>query len=38
MIRNLLKKLPYVLWILPGFLLWASFPPMGERHPKEPCR
>ena len=31
MIRNLLKKLPYVLWILPGFLLWASFPPMGER-------
>ena len=31
MIRKLLKKLPYVLWILPGFLLWASFPPMGER-------
>ena len=31
MIRRLLKKLPYILWILPGFLLWASFPPMGEK-------
>lgn len=31
MIRRLLKRLPYLLWFLPGFLLWASFPPMGER-------
>ena len=29
MIRQLLKKLFYVFWLLPGFLLWASFPPMG---------
>ncbi len=31
MITRLLKKLPCLLWFLPGFLLWASFPPMGER-------
>ena len=31
MIRQLLKKLFYVFWLLPGFLLWASFPPMGEK-------
>lgn len=30
MIRNLLKKLTFFLWLAPGFLLWASFPPMGE--------
>ena len=31
MITAMLKKLKGVLWLLPGFLLWASFPPMGER-------
>ncbi len=31
MIRRLLLKAPLLLWFLPGFLLWASFPPMGER-------
>lgn len=30
MIRKLLEKLPLLLWFVPGFLLWASFPPMGE--------
>ncbi len=31
MIRPLLKKLKFAFFnILPGFLLWASFPPMGE--------
>ena len=30
MIRNLLKKLTFFFWLAPGFLLWASFPPMGE--------
>jgi apolipoprotein N-acyltransferase len=26
-----LKKILPLLWCLPGFLLWASFPPMGEK-------
>lgn len=26
-----LKKIFTLLWCLPGFLLWASFPPMGEK-------
>ncbi len=30
MIRKALKKASRILWLLPGFLLWASFPPMGE--------
>jgi apolipoprotein N-acyltransferase len=30
MIRNLAAKAAKVFWLLPGFLLWASFPPMGE--------
>jgi apolipoprotein N-acyltransferase len=30
MIRNLAKKAARLFWLLPGFLLWASFPPMGE--------
>ena len=30
MIRRLLAKAAKVFWLLPGFLLWASFPPMGE--------
>lgn len=30
MIRKLFKKALTVFWCLPGFLLWASFPPMGE--------
>ena len=31
MIRKLLAKIVKLLWFLPGFLLWASYPPMGER-------
>ena len=31
MIRRILRRLPLLLWFVPGFLLWASFPPMGER-------
>lgn len=31
MILELLKKLGRMFWLLPGFLLWASFPPMGEK-------
>ena len=31
MFTNLYKKLKPILWFLPGFLLWAAFPPMGER-------
>jgi len=31
MTKDLLKKLVRVFWLLPGFLLWASFPPMGEK-------
>ena len=30
MIRRLLRKAAKVFWLMPGFLLWASFPPMGE--------
>ncbi len=30
MIESVLKQLKKVAWFLPGFLLWASFPPMGE--------
>ena len=30
MISDYFKKLLRLLWLLPGFLLWASFPPMGE--------
>ena len=30
MIRQMLKKAARIFWLLPGFLLWASFPPMGE--------
>jgi apolipoprotein N-acyltransferase len=30
MIRQLVKKAMRVFWLLPGFALWASFPPMGE--------
>ena len=30
MIRQLFRKAAKVFWLLPGFLLWASFPPMGE--------
>ena len=31
MVSRLLARLARVAWFLPGFLLWASFPPMGER-------
>ena len=31
MIAESLKKLARLFWILPGFLLWASFPPMAEK-------
>ncbi len=31
MIADALKKLARLFWILPGFLLWASFPPMAEK-------
>ena len=31
MIADTLKKLARLFWILPGFLLWASFPPMAEK-------
>ena len=31
MIRKLAKILATVLWLLPGILLWASFPPFGEK-------
>ena len=31
MISKALKKLARIFWLLPGFLLWASFPPMGEK-------
>ena len=30
MIRQLLAKGMKVFWLLPGFLLWAAYPPMGE--------
>ncbi|MBR3220639.1 MAG: apolipoprotein N-acyltransferase [Kiritimatiellae bacterium] len=31
MITDLLRKLARVAWFLPGFLLWAAYPPMGEK-------
>jgi apolipoprotein N-acyltransferase len=31
MITEFLKKAAKVFWLLPGFLLWAAFPPMGEK-------
>ena len=31
MITDALKKLARLFWLLPGFLLWASFPPMAEK-------
>ena len=31
MIRKILRLLPKFLWLLPGFLAWAAFPPMGEK-------
>jgi len=30
MIRNLYRQIRQLFWLLPGFLLWAAFPPMGE--------
>ena len=31
MISSIFRKIAKFLWLLPGFLLWASFPPMGEK-------
>ena len=31
MIADALKKLARLLWVLPGFRLWASFPPMAGK-------
>ena len=31
MISETLRKLARVAWFLPGFLLWAAYPPMGEK-------
>jgi len=31
MITAFLKRLARLAWLLPGFLLWAAFPPMAER-------
>ena len=31
MISELLRRLLKVAWFLPGFLLWAAYPPMGEK-------
>lgn len=31
MISNFLRKLAKFGWFLPGFLMWAAYPPMGER-------
>ena len=31
MFTRLFEKLRPILWFLPGFLLWAAYPPMGER-------
>ena len=30
MVTDFIRKSVRVFWLLPGFLLWASFPPMGE--------
>ena len=31
MIKNKLKKLAKAAWFIPAFLLWACYPPVGER-------
>lgn len=31
MIRRTLKTLSKIAWFIPAFLLWASYPPIGER-------
>jgi len=31
MIGRMLKRALPFLWLIPGFLLWAGFPPMGEK-------
>ena len=31
MFTELIRKIRPFCWFLPGFLLWAAFPPMGER-------
>ena len=31
MLVKIFKQVLNFCWLLPGFLLWASFPPMGER-------
>ena len=31
MLTKAIETAKKVFWLLPGFLLWASFPPMGER-------
>ena len=31
MFTEIYRKLKPILWFLPGFLLWAAYPPMGER-------
>ena len=31
MLVKVFKRILNFCWLLPGFLLWASFPPMGER-------
>ncbi len=30
MLRKLIQKAKFLFYFLPGFLLWAAFPPMGE--------
>jgi len=31
MIGSLLHRLRRIVWLVPGFLLWAAFPPLGEK-------
>ena len=31
MISDTFRKYARFAWFLPGFLLWAAFPPMGEK-------
>ena len=31
MFTQLFQKFLKIAWFLPGFLLWAAYPPMGER-------
>ena len=31
MISDYIKKIKPFVWLLPGFLLWAAYPPMGEK-------